>query len=759
MFQRNLLQPGIYAKLRSLRAAVRGRLLVEAGAWVVLALVALVFITLAFDYLMDLNKPLRALILVSCLGALGWIIWEFLIRPMRVQMDTKNLALLVEGRYKHLGDRLVSAIEFSQQGDLQRMGISEAMVDRVGQEANNLAGQVPFTDVVSYRGVTPKWVGAGSALLVLLSFSVWQSDLMGLWFRRNIMFSDDRWPQSTYLQVRDNDGVDDGNFQVLLGRDLEVEVVLDEKSTYIPPYITVHAEYPSYGSTEERVELVSSTEDKNYPHYKVTFENVTEEFSFYVTGGDDELDAEKPHQVSIIPPPSLQQLRFRVLYPRYTGQKPDEVGEGEGVLTVPVGGVVEIEALATKDLLSAAIEVGQPDLENGGEAEALFSVPLQVETVGMNGQDRPRRVVGRFEVTDQNISASRIISFALVDRQGYPNLRPQRYNLQIVRDPSPIVDLQKQGVGQMVTTRANIPFSLVVKDEQYGVAGTVLTAAVEKNNLEPVGEWVTPPLGSRPPTEYAPDMKLDLQPLKLTVGQNLRVQARARDTLPGEFGGPNEAVSSVITFRVVTDEELMSQLIQRQRDLTLEFVHVIELQVTARGKTLEAASRLAAGKDIAEARPKVQESVGTENSVSTELAKTYDNYASILDEMRNNQLGEASDHNRMAEIITRLGQLQDRVRKVSVDLQKTGNVTDADDLRAELLRIAAEQEKISTEDMNAILEMMVKNQTLQGIINKGGKLHEQWARLMEMLKNRATGGLGLEDEFEEPSDEEDSENP
>ena len=185
-----LLRADVRGKLTALRVALSTRLLLEGVAWTVAAVVALVFVTLAFDYFLRLERPLRVGIVSLAAAGVLVVIWRGLVMPLRVPMRAADLALLVERRFGQLGDRLISAIQFSGSEDAETLGISAAMMRRVAFEANELARPLRFGEVVERRGVFRTWSIAGCALSLLIGFGFWQGDILGLWFLRNILFTE-----------------------------------------------------------------------------------------------------------------------------------------------------------------------------------------------------------------------------------------------------------------------------------------------------------------------------------------------------------------------------------------------------------------------------------------------------------------------------------------------------------------------------------------------------------------------------------------
>ena len=103
-----MLDPGVVGKLNGLRRGLRGRLAIEGLSWIAVALVAVVFVTLAFDYTLRLERTARGLIMALSLAAAAWIAYRRLVGPMLVPMGPADLGLLVETRFAQLGERLIS---------------------------------------------------------------------------------------------------------------------------------------------------------------------------------------------------------------------------------------------------------------------------------------------------------------------------------------------------------------------------------------------------------------------------------------------------------------------------------------------------------------------------------------------------------------------------------------------------------------------------------------------------------------------------
>jgi len=723
--EEQLLRREIRSKLGALRRAISSRLLLEGLAWLLLVLVVVVFVTLGLDYFFRLERPLRGLVMsLAGLGVLV-VVWRELIRPLSVRMDSPDLALLVEKRFGQLGDRLIGAIQFSRRGDYEEHGISGAMVARMAAEANAMAASLRFTDVVAHRGMVRTWAAAACAAAVLGGFGLWQSDVLGRWFMRNVLFAEIPWPQTTYLTVQGGP-----HFTVLRGDDLAVVIEVDPESLEEPPHVTLHARYPSIGGTEERIDA-----DPEHPRRFVkVFPAVPEEFSFYVTGGDDrreEVDDYDTHKVRVIDPPALRRVAFTVKYPNYTKRaQPDRFDGSAGALAVPVGADVAVLATSNKPLSSARIMLdGQPVAE------------MRPHTVREGEQVKvvERQYAGFFEISGENRPAARVLQFALTDTDGHTNRRGAKYVVQIRPDHAPTVDTKKTGIGIRISPRAVIPLLLKIKDD-WGLASAevlVRGAPTAKDTTRMAIEF---PVDVR--ETLACRHEVDIEPLKLSPGASLHVGVRSTDTLPGSFGGPNVGVGSMLSFRVVKAEELLDEYVRRQKEIRLEFVQAMALQEAARAKTAAAVLVFAGGEITPESRRLLASSAGQQSGVGAEVAKAADALAAIVEEMKNNRLATQTEREQIRDgIVQPLRELTEPIRKVTAAIHATKSVDRPGELKQQADTIEEIQADLLVR-MAEILQRMKKLESKQELASKLQVIIKWSEQLLKSIKKKEEAEVG-----------------
>ena len=719
-----LLRSVIRRKLWALRSALRRRLTSEGVSWLVVAVVATVFVTLGFDYYFRLNRDLRWVLMEASLIGVAWVVWRQLIRPLVVPMGQADLALLVERRYGQLGDRLVSAVEFSQADDADLSLASGAMIDRMAEQANEMARPLNFGEVVE-RGYMWRAVGAAAAAAMLLGgFAVWKSDVMALWFQRNVtIWSRAEWPQQTVLKVEGGP-----DFTVVRGRDLGVTISV-AGGKFAPEHVTVHARYPSVaGMTEDRVHRP----DADARTYVKIFRAVSEPFEFYVTGGDDSHDADRPHKVHVLDPPAVRDVSFTVVCPPYMKQaKPRKYPGALGTINVPAGSTIQITARSTKNLTSASIF-----LDDKPAGEITVSETAVSDLPG----PQPRALTGHVALQVQPVvrgKARRVqareLRLSRTDTDKITNPSAGQYLLQVLPDQDPKVSLRKRGVGASVTPEATLPL-LVHATDDNGLSALKAQVRVLPKKDKPIDEpikLVEP--GAR---EARPEHELELAK-RFKPGTAIQISVEVKDTFPPEWGGPQHGTSGVLDFRVVERDKLMAELVRRQKELRLEFIQTIALQTSARAKVL-LATQTAAGQGVPlEARQAVSAAAGLQASVASECAKAAMTLQAILDELTNNKLGTTESRAQLAEgVIRPLRDLSGPIQSALEALRGMAKLTDAGGLRSQGDLLAQAQQKI-LDRLKAIRDRMQKLESQQELAYKLEMIIKLWDKVVKTTRGES----------------------
>ena len=761
----NLISPPVHKKLSSLKFALRAHLAGRGTALVLVALVAAVFFSFAIDRKLELEQRLqRILITLAALGGVGYVVWRYLLRPLRVPMTLDELALVLERHYPKLDDRLISTLDFSFQ-DMAGVGASEALIRRVAEQANSLAEGLDSRAPVRGRETWIRLAVATGAVAILVTFSAVRARDMGPWFMRNVLFQNVPYPRQTNLtEVRADPG-----FKVARGGSIEITVVADPQHV-VPEFVTVLKKYPGLGDQDEDVypsvratlaeylvgeghsrdaaigatdAMVALAKKLGKPVselsaeailsasaefgsgaarrlrrpnvFVTTFKDITQPFEFRVIGNDH---TTRWYQIDVVDPPELVKLSFTVDFPAYMKEESEPVSAAHGVLIVPPGSTITLDGTANKDLVSGQLWLG--DRRAGDPLVPVPSGPgRSADTTGR------RRIKGAVTLPDRVEESSLTLRVELTDTAGIANPRGAVYVLRIDPDRAPLVYMDRQGVRGDISARARIPLVIQVRDD-HGVGGIEVsmtaTAPPITTASAPAGEPVETtfavqdvPIGE---AEVQVTHDLDIQPMKLPIGHLVRVRATASDTLPASFGGPNLTHSAVHTFKIVPDAELLSELIRRQKEIRDEFRRTVDLQAAARDRLRAARDVLAKGANIdAEVRRKLSATAADQFQIAAQCAVAAKQMRDIRDEISANRIGTpVQQRNLLEKIIQPLEEVAEKAMPpVAESLIRASKETDAESLR-EYTVTSSEILDGFYSRLEAILKQMQKEQSRQELV-------------------------------------------
>jgi hypothetical protein len=703
------------------------------------------------------------------LAGAACVAWRELLAPLLVPMGPEALALLVERHYSQLDDRLISAVQFAF--PQKAAGFSRAMIERAAAEAQEIVRSLDFRSVIERRGMVRMLIFAACTLGLLGGFWAWQSDLMGLWFQRNVLFADVPWPQKTYLEVRGGP-----DFAVLRGEDLPIVVTVREGSE-APSHVTLHRLFPDAARpTEERIDKLGGTPVT----YFKTIRSVNKPFGFYVTGGDDETDKLTPHKVSVIDRPVLTEAIFTVEYPKYTNLEPRRIDGTKEMLAVPYGGRLRVEATASKELTSAEIYFdGRKVWPDGPEAAPAPG-------------DASRKLLAQFALPCENRLASKDLKFVLKDLEserimGRQKDRPgavQVFSVQVLPDDPPAVQIAKVGGlpdFYKVTPVARTPLRITVRD-RYGIGLLQLTdshdsliAEAEKElalSAEQIRQQYRLPamkvVVSGDPQRQAPSTGQPVTKLvenriytrldqthtlslkgRVRPGQTVRISAEAQDGRTKQFDGPGVGQSDYLAFEVVEIEIMQGKLLGRQKRAAEDFAVAVQLQATAYAKTDTAAGsdELKAGKVPGWVGGGLRESARGQDAVGDACGQAASVFQGILEESKYNGVGDANEHNAISlaivrplrALVSRCGEASAELRRISAEIERGAEVAGGK-LAARIAAAGAEQMAI-LEEMKTVARRMEKLRSLQAMADKVRRMIRWVEQLLKEIEQQRDAGV------------------
>jgi hypothetical protein len=542
----------IKTRLLVLRGRIATALALDGSARIAAALLVAIAVSFGLDRLFRLEVPARAVLLVAGLAGLAWISWRFLLRRLRNLPGEDPLAVAVEARFPELKDRLISALQLAREPDPERYGMSPQLIEDAIREAIAPVEKLRFGEVLA-RGRVMKMAALGAlALLLLTAGAAADPEAAGIWFQRNVLLRDVRWPQKTYLVI-DDDRFRDGVARIVRGADLVV--VAHSRGEVHPEKVTVF-----FADTEGDRGRATMKTDLTRHVYRHEFTDVTFPITFHLEGGDD---VTRDYRIELLDPPEVTEIEVRVGFPPYAGREPVTVDLAAGDPEMLVGGFVSLSGRSSKPLASARLVLGE------AEEDALACKITGKHSFAI-----------RLEPTETVLAGVRLRD---TDGLSNPSLAP-RFLIRVVSDRAPKVRFQKRGVGSMVVAGAVVPYRVRVHDDVKVVEGRIelLKSAGDRQAPKPhVIDLPADRLGSD-----AVELKgeIELGPLQLSPGAFLALHAFAKDNAQPEA---HEGKSDTVTLKVVTLEELFNDLLRRQQEQRMLFEELIKREKRLRDRFLD----------------------------------------------------------------------------------------------------------------------------------------------------------------------------
>ena len=688
----------VVARLQGLRRKIAAWFWIDGLSRVLWLALALAAADLALDWMFRMDRPQRMVMLTICVGLIGWLIYRRLVRPLSATMTDDALALQVEAANRQLGQSMITALQLSRMEDVESRGMSPVLVRQTIQKGAASAERVDFSGVLDGKEFrfNSLLLAVAAGLFVALGWGVTQNQALGIWFNRNVLLGDETWPQKTYLIV---ERAQDGRVVFPRGEDWTQLVTVTPESKVVP-----EAVYIDFRRARGR--LAQAMKKTTERQFEAVFNNVIEPFEFRARGGD----AVTPWvRVELVEQPAVESLRLEITPPAYTRQKPEVLPPGRGPYYVLAGSSLRITGTANKPLARAAL------LQ---EAKRL---PLQL--------DKNINFAGSVAANDL-IAGQYTIE--LEDMLGLTSRRPTTFGLRARLDREPRVRVRLIGVSGMVVPKARVPFTCRITDDfdvtqvetRYHWRGDDMTQPDGEGKIafEQLQEKL-------PAKEISFNDVLELTPLKIPTGTGFNFHFAAEDN--DDVSGPNLGKSSDLLLRVVTEEELRTDLLRREKEQRQEFERLLKNQedlltdcralaaeIKSRGgqpPTGETAALSPQQKDLLMQYQKRQKLVGQNVGAIAERL------ASIVIEVQNNRLEEDGGklQTRLTEdIVLPMRDVADTLVPQAVQLlDRTRRQSAEPAARDQSLADTINGQEQTVEKMQEILRHMVKSEGFQEAVN------------------------------------------
>lgn len=585
---------------------------------------------------LEIPRWARAGFLIATLATLAAVAVLWLGFRLFRSLRSRALALVIERRFPSLGDRLITAVEAAEGTIAPGTGLHRAMLERTLTDAAQQLERVDLSQVFDPRPFRRTVILAVVLFVSILGLAVVDSAAMERWVSGYLELQPSYWPRETVLEIKvltqPGDRIRsfrDGVYRHPRGGELALLVNVAEGKKRPD---RVRLDYRMPGGGIKRVYLTAAGEQP----FQQVFPALLDSLEIWVSGGDYASLA--PVRVDVVDPPKLDNLLVDVLYPQYTGlnRRGDngqpartEMAIEGAAWSLPLGSDALLRGRTNKPLRSVRMEIeagierfeillgaqtpidatdsaanaspdaasvtlrareGQPQRQVDWKATGLqpwlssdrkeFAVPLLLRADGADALTSA--VIAAVDGTAVlppvlPWPADALVRMTLEDADGIASPEPTRLTLTGIVDQPPVVELELQGIGNSITRMARIPIAGLIRDD-YGVAKVRF-----EYQIDAAPEWEPQDL-LRPPTDIVREFTLsrteseqferfDVLPLDLSVKQKLALTVIAEDA--DDWKGPNSQRSQKFLFTIVSVEELLSLIYDKELNLRRRFEQII----------------------------------------------------------------------------------------------------------------------------------------------------------------------------------------
>lgn len=650
--------PTLEQMLREVRRRIRAYVAVDGLARVVAVACLAFWVAFGLDWLFEPAARVRQGFLVAFGVVVAVALYRMVLRRYFARFGDRNVAMLLERRFRNLDDSLLTAIDLpigtskaaTKEAAATTAKLSapaRAMLEATQREARSKLAVARLGELFDPRPRAQALLAAVVLILSITGFALASPNLFRLGIDRLSGNSDLLYPRRTRLVV---DGFENGEIVVAKGSDLDL-IVRADTTMEIPSRVNLYYESED-GSVEEEFfmekEGVAKPGIDPFQRYKTPLHGIASTLELDIRGGDARL---RDLKIRVVERPQIT-MRLRCKFPPYMNRADDLPIAVTGIMPLPQGTLVTVEAEANKPLRRVVIE--RPDPQAGPDATgSLVNRATVSETLDLVHDGKPATEL-RFDLG--RLDADQLVTIHLYDADGIDDAA--KLSLQAVADgPPTFKDLARNGVDTSVTAQARMPFVGKIADD-YGLARLWFDYTFD--GTEPLQVPVRATAGGA--RDAVLDEALDLRDITpggtsspLAPGRTVTVVLKAQDNrkLPDQPAG-NIAAGDSFTFTIVSDTDLLRLLEGREIMFREQFKSLIEKVTRDRDSLVEvgrtqATPKTEAGEDADEAQPRNRDKIIVDQARSHTLENRSETlvvatgFSGIVAELVNNRVPDSDN--------------------------------------------------------------------------------------------------------------------
>ena len=616
--------------LRQLRHRIRRYVLVEGIAIVVAALCLFFWLTFGADSAyfavrkLELPAWFRRLALLAAVCSATFLIATWIFGRYFRGFGQRALALVLERRFPQLDDRLITAIDLSDSPQATASPVSSALTQRTLADAASSLRNLDLGKVFYPRPLRKVLTVAAVLLMSVVAFSAIHASGVQRWYNAFVLGQEGYWEpyrqslMTVHVVAQPGDRVrqfDDALvYKHPRGSDLTL-VATSPEGKLVPERVSLSYRAYASGGTARGSVTMTRTGDREF---RQSLSRVIENHDLWVSGGD--FINPRPYRIQVVDLPKIDALQLVCDYPTYTGMDSLEdqpVAIVGTQASLPMETKFWLEAKLNKPIRAAWIRTKAFEIETraqdpGGSQSpprpprTLTILPGEMtrgETVPLPGEGPwissdgltlrvPLEVTAKaatslVEIAEgkRSLAADEFIplpsdatlQISMEDIDEVISPEPIPLTIAGIVDREPVVEAKLAGVGSAITRTASVPLVGRITDD-YGVARAEFGVKVDEAPEFTVRPISQPPRGEKEfvlkGAEDDRSERFNVLNLDLREGQKFALTLFGQDA--DAINGPHRAHGEVYSFSIVSPEDLLARLYDKELNLRLRFEQIIE---------------------------------------------------------------------------------------------------------------------------------------------------------------------------------------
>jgi len=696
----------IQNKIASLRSQLTRWILVRGiGQWLLIT-IAVLLLDMGLDRLFKMDFAQRTVMLsLTVIGLAVLFFWK-VIRPIWLRPSDSALVYEVEKKNPQLNESLLSAMQLDRlKGDKAKLaGVSQQLVDVTIKQGFQDAEKVDFGGVLDLGQQRLNWsmFAVGALLAAVVGIGSASHPFLNTWFKRNVLLTNDQWPQETYLQVV---GVRDGKL---------------DNSTVTDVLVSLEMDTPTGRSTLP----MKKTGESDGTEHVLMLHNVSTGFRLRAIGGDDTTEWV---DVELVEPPAITALTIAAKLPAYTG-----------IDRVVLFNKTVSEAFVVSGPNKIALPVdAQQENQFAGRAPKDGPLPggeYEIRLIDAEGVENSRRSKFKIAITDDKP----------------PVVRASLLGISGLVVPGATVPVSFQAKDEYGFAELGFDCAWITDAETNDPASQIRRVTFARKGQ--------PGFLVEPSSKVDDVVALEMNTFDFLPGTTFRFTVIGKDEYPD---ADNTGSSQEFLLKVVSDAELRADLLRREIEQRHVFDQAYQTQLALATELQAVVARTKPANqsetDFAASREKaLLTATRAQKSIGTTVTRVADRFEEFLVEVKNNKLDQAE--NAIApeqRIETRFDQrIVQPIRALDENLIALAArhmdhcrslVNDPQGLRAAADQADQTHQQILTQ-MKSVLAAMTASEEFQGIINEVISIGEGTRDLIERGKAADTPAEGSIDE-------------